>query len=238
MKRIILLFTLSVCAATLRASVVDLAPERGRSVPSINWTDETGRPRNLAGFSGYPLILLPIYTRCPGACLHNVDRLKEALSDSSNNPRQFRVLLFSFDPSDRATTLAKYRQRENIPLAWSIGSASQNDVDALLESIGVQVGKAGNEFTHPNIVLFLDSNLRIAKWIYGTDYSGRDVDLALKVAAGENDWIGQHAQLLYSLLLFAGSGLCVALCYYVMQFFSLRHSSRNNSAIHPLRVDR
>src|SRR5207248_7121782 len=61
-----------------------------------------------------------------------------------------------------------------------------------------QVGNAGTEFAHANLLIFLDSNLRIAKWIYGTDYSGRDVDLALKVAAGESDWIGEHSQLLYA----------------------------------------
>ena len=229
---------LVVCATSLHANVVDLAPQRGRPVRSINWTDESGRARQLSEFSGYPLILLPIYTRCPGPCLQNVDRLKEALADASNNPRQFRVLLFSFDPSDNAATLAKYRQRENIPLSWSIGSASQAEVDALLGSIGVQVGNAGTEFTHPNVVLFLDSNLRIAKWIYGTAYTGRDVDAALKIAGGESDWIGQNAQLLYSLLLFAGSVLCVTLCYYVTQLFALRKLRRGDSLDGPLPADR
>jgi len=160
------------------------------------------------------------------------------MADASNNPRQFRVLLFSFDPADDAAALAKYRQRENIPLSWSVGSGSQSEIDRLLESIGVQVGKAGTEFTHPNIVLFLDHKLQIAKWIYGTGYTGRDVDLALRIAGGESDWIGQHSQLLYSLLLFAGSVLCVALSYCLMQFFSLRRSSRSASAVQPLTAGR
>lgn len=236
MKQIFAL--LLICTVSLRANVVDLSPERGRAVSEIKWTDEFGRARKLSEFSGYPLILLPIYTRCPGPCLQTADRLKEALADSANNPRQFRVLLFSFDPSDNAATLAKYRQRENIPLSWSIGAGSQSEIDTLLDSIGVQVGKAGTEFTHPNILVFLDAKLRIAKWIYGTAYSGRDVDLALNVAAGESDWIGQHSQLLYSLLLLAGSALCVALSYQVMQLFSLRRSSRDGSTIQPLPTDR
>jgi len=235
-KKIFALFL--VCVAISHANTVDLAPQRGRSVSAINWADESGRARNLSEFSGYPLILLPIYTRCPGPCLQNVDRLKAALADASSNPRQFRVLLFSFDPTDNADALAKYRHRENIPLAWSIGVASQTDIDVLLESLGVQIGKAGTEFAHPNIVLFLDSKLRIAKWIYGTAYSGRDVDLALKVAAGESDWIGEHAQLLYSLLLFAGSALCVALAYYLTQFFALRRSSGNQATVRSFIADR
>ena len=132
------------------------------------------------------------------------------------------MLLFSFDSAETPSTLARYRSRESIPLAWSVGTASQTDIDTLLESIGFQYGKAGTEFAHPNILIFLDSKLRIAKWIYGTDYSGRDVNVALRIAAGESDWIGQHSEWLYALLLLSASVLCVVLVYYLLQLNMLR----------------
>jgi protein SCO1/2 len=208
------------------AIVQDVSPQHGRPVVQINWTDDAGHVRRLSEFAGFPVVLLPIYTRCRTACIANVDQLKKALADSSADPRQFRVLLFSFDSAETPATLAKYRSRENIPLGWSVGTASHADIDALLESIGFQYGKAGTEFSHPNLLIFLDSNLRIAKWIYGTDYSGRDVDLALKIASGESDWIGQHSQWLYALLLFSGSLLCVALVYYLTQLTLVRRTRR------------
>ncbi|MGC2354105.1 MAG: SCO family protein [Candidatus Udaeobacter sp.] len=215
-------FVAFVSTTSFAASVQDVSPQRGRQVAQINWTDDAGRIRRLSEFGGFPVILLPIYTRCRTACIANVDQLKKALADSSADPRQFRVLLFSFDSAETPSTLTRYRTRENIPLAWSVGTASQTDIDALLESIGFQYGKAGTEFAHPNLLIFLDSNLRIAKWIYGTDYSGRDVDVALKIASGESDWIGQHSEWLYALLLFAGSLLCVALAYYLVQLNVLK----------------
>jgi protein SCO1/2 len=222
-RRFLFLVSAVAASAPLFAGIVeDVSPQRGRQVAQINWTDDAGRIRRLSEFGGFPVVLLPIYTRCRTACIANVDQLKRALADSSADPRRFRVLLFSFDNAETPSTLARYRTRESIPLAWSVGTASQTDIDALLESIGFQYGKAGTEFAHPNLLVFLDSNLRIAKWIYGTDYSGRDVDLALKIAAGESDWIGQHSQLLYALLLFAGSLLCVALAYYMLQLSVLR----------------
>lgn len=208
------------------AIVQDVSPQRGRPAAQIKWTDDAGHFRRLSEFVGFPVVVLPIYTRCRTACIANVDQLKKALADSSADPRQFRVLLFSFDSAETPATLARYRTRENIPLGWLVGTASQTDIDALLESVGFQYGKAGTEFSHPNVLMFLDSNLRIAKWIYGTDYSGRDVDLALKVAAGESHWIGQHSEWLYALLLFAGSLLCVALCYCVVQLGVLRRAAR------------
>jgi hypothetical protein len=147
------------------------------------------------------------------------------------------VLLFSFDATDTRAKLAAYRVREKIPLGWFVGTSSQENIDALLESIGFQYGRAGTEFAHPNLLLVLDSKLRIAKWIYGTDYSGRDVDRALEVASGESDWIGQHSEWLYALLLFTGSLLCVAFVYYVAQLTGLRrvtpHAQVATTAVKP-----
>jgi protein SCO1/2 len=225
--KVFLSVALVVCISTnsFAGIVDDVSPQRGRPVAQINWIDDAGRIRRLSEFGGFPVILLPIYTRCRTACIANVDQLKKALADSSADPRRFRVLLFSFDSAETSSTLARYRTRENIPLSWSVGTASQTDIDALLESIGFQYGKAGTEFSHPNLLLFLDSNLRIAKWIYGTDYSDRDVDVALKIAAGESDWVGQHSEWLYALLLFAGSLLCVTLAYYALQLSALRRAT-------------
>ena len=226
MRLLLAAFCVAFATNAFAGRVEDVSPQRGHSVAPINWTDDEGRIRGLSEFAGFPVILLPIYSRCPTACIANVDQLKAALSGSTADPRQFRVLLFSFDASDTPEKLTAYRTRENIPLGWFVGTSTQQDIDALLESIGFQYGRAGKEFTHPNLVLFLDSKLRIAKSIYGTDYSGDDVDRALKVAAGESDWIGRHSEWLYTVLLLASSVLCVALVYYVAQLSVLRRRIR------------
>ena len=122
----------------------------------------------------------------------------------------------------RSSILARYRERESIPLSWSIGTASQQNIDALLDSLGFRVGKAGSEFTHPNTVFLVDPNLRVADWIYGTDYSARDVDAALRIASGSSSWIARSSEWLYSVLLFSGSLLCVGLFYHIIQLRSQR----------------
>jgi len=229
-----LFLVLSLSTALSSAVVENVSPHAGRLAASINWTDESGRTHRLSEFAGYPTILLPVYTRCRTACLTNLDRLKAALADSSADPTNFRVLLFSFDPSDTPAVLARYRTSQSIPLNWSTGSASAKDTVALLESIGFQYGQAGKEFIHPNLVVFLDSKLRIGKWIYGNSYSGRDIDAALRVATGGNDWIRRHSDVLYSLLLFALSCAFVTLCYYVLQLRLLRRAQQRPLAIAPV----
>jgi protein SCO1/2 len=219
------IFAAFVSTNSFAAIVQKVSPQLGRPVAQINWTDDAGHVRRLSEFAGFPVVLLPIYTRCRTACIANVDQLKKALADSSADPRQFRVLLFSFDSAETPSTLARYRTRENIPLGWLVGTSDQPNIDSLLESIGFQYGRAGTEFAHANLLVFLDSKLRIAKWIYGTGYSGHDVDVALKIASGESDWMGQHSEWLYALLLFSGSLLCVALVYYLLQLIVLRRAT-------------
>jgi protein SCO1/2 len=226
MRLLLPVFYVAFAANAFSGAIKDVSPQTGHPVGAINWTDDQGRVRALSEFAGFPVILLPIYTRCPTACIANVDQLKTALSGSSGDPRQFRVLLFSFDVSDTPEKLAAYRAREKIPLGWFVGTSTQENIDALLESIGFQYGRAGKEFTHPNVVFFVDPKLRIAKWIYGTDYSSADVDGALKIAAGQSDWIGQHSEALYTLLLLASSALCVALVSYLTQLTLLRRRMR------------
>ena len=226
MKLLLQIVVVIALAANLRGAVIDVEPQRGRAVAQIDWTDESNARHNLSQSFGYPLVIVPIFTRCRTACVQNVGRLKKTLAESSADPRQFRVLLFSFDATDTPSVLAKYRERESIPLGWSTGSASQPNIDALLDSIGFPVGRAGTEFTHPNMVLFLDSNLRVAHWIYGTDYSSRDIDRALRIASGESDWLNRYSQWFYAVFLFAASILCVTLCYYLAQLKARRSRER------------
>lgn len=219
------LIATSLVSTSLHAGLVEnVAPQLGRAVAPVSWVDGSGRAHRLSEFTGYPVILLPVYTRCRTACVTNLSRLKGALAEAAADPTQFRVLLFSFDPTDTPEVLASYRARESVPLSWSIGSAAKPEVAALLDSIGYQVGQAGKEFTHPNMLVFLDGNLRIAKWIYGNDYSGRDIDVALRVAAGESDWVGRHSDVLYALLLFGLTLSAVALSFYVMRLGATRRS--------------
>ena len=226
MRFLLPVFYVAFATNAFAGAVKDVSPQRGHSVAPITWTDDAGRTRGLSEFAGFPVILLPIYTRCPTACIANANQLKTALSSSSADPRQFRVLLFSFDASDTPEKLSAYRTREKIPLSWFVGTGTQQNIDALLESIGFQYGRTGREFMHPNVVLFLDSKLRVARWIYGTDYTGADIDYALKIAAGESDWIGRHSEWLYTLLVLASSVLCVALVYYVTQLIVVRRRMR------------
>lgn len=225
MLRPLLLLALVAAGGKIATGSDSPEPKRGVSVAPITLRDDSGRSRALSEFAGYPLILLPIYTRCASACPQNVAQLEQALATSTADEREFRVLLFSFDADETSSSLANYRQREAIPLNWIIATADQADIDLLLESVGYRSAKAGREFMHPNLLLLLDPKLRIADWIYGTSYTAADLNSRLKVASGGYDWPRQHFQLLYSGLLLTTTLLCVTLIHQLRAPMSVRQIS-------------
>jgi len=91
--------------------VENVSPQVGKAVAPVSWIDETGGAHRMSELTGYPVILLPVYTRCRTACVTNLAQLKSALADDAADPTQFRVLLFSFDPTDTPVVLAHYRRR-------------------------------------------------------------------------------------------------------------------------------
>lgn len=173
----------------------------GKAIPSIDVTDDNGRTRSTTEWRGIPTIVAPMYARCPIACPMIAEGLKKGFADSKTPPTSYRVVLFSFDPKDTPADLHRFRERHKIPLAWSIVSAKPGDARRLLDAIGYQYGDANGLFAHPNAVVALTPELKTAKFLFGTSYSGRDLDEALKVARGGTDWIGKYGGWMFALLL-------------------------------------
>lgn len=160
------------------------------TLPAIDVIDENGRVRSTAEWRGTPTILAPMYTRCPLACPMIVQGLKRGVAQSSASPASYRVAVFSFDDGDTPADLERFRERQKLPLGWTIVKAARpGDARRMLDAIGYRYAQAGGHFTHPNAVISLTADLRVAKVLYGTTY---DVDDALAAARGGRDLIGRY----------------------------------------------
>lgn len=170
-------------------------------LPSIAVTDDNGRTRSTAEWSGVPTVVAPMYMRCPVACPLIAEGLKRAVAQSKASPVSYRVVLFSFDPRDTPADLQRFRERHHIPLAWTMVTTRGNDARRFLDALDYRYGVAGTMFTHPNEVIVLNARLEPAKVLSGTNYSGRDLDAALAVAGGSTDWLGRYGGWILSLLI-------------------------------------
>jgi cytochrome oxidase Cu insertion factor (SCO1/SenC/PrrC family) len=158
-----------------------------------------------------PTIVAPLYTRCPLACPLIAEGLKRGLAEAKASPSSYRVVLFSFDPRDTPRELRRFRELHRIPLAWSIVTTTGTDARRFLDALDYRYGEARGLFTHPNEVIALTADLRPAKALYGTSYSGQNLDEALAIASGRRDWLGQFGGPALAILLLVCGLSAVAL---------------------------
>ena len=216
MKLLLAALLLTVSANAYGTGVVSSEFVSGRPLPVIDIIDDSGRVRSTAEWKGIPTILAPMYARCPVACPLIASALKRGAAESSAGPSTYRVVLFSFDPHDTPADLRRFREREGIPLAWTVASAVHpGDARHMLDGIGYHYGEVGGYFTHPNEVIALTADLKTAKALIGTSY---DVDDLLAAARGGSDWIGRYGGWMLALLLLA----CLLSAVHLMTLFTAR----------------
>jgi cytochrome oxidase Cu insertion factor (SCO1/SenC/PrrC family) len=201
MKPLVLALLLFAPAIACGTGIVSPEFVAGKPLPIIDIIDDSGRVRSTADWKGIPTIVAPMYARCPVACPLIAGALKRGAAQSSAAPSTYRIVLFSFDPHDTPADLRHFREREGIPLAWTVAAATHpGDARRLLDGIGYHYGETGSYFTHPNEVIALTSDLKTAKALIGTSY---DVDDLLAAARGGRDWIGRYGGWMLALLLLA-----------------------------------
>ncbi len=167
---------------------------------AILTTDDTNRVRSTDEFRGAPVIVAPIYCRCPLACPLIANGLKRGVAESAASPSSYRVILFSMDPRDTPADLRRFRERHALPLSWTL--VSSRNPHEFLDPLGYRYADANGLFAHPNQIIVLDASLRPVKYLLGTEYSGKQIDEALAIARGRTDWLGRYAGIIIAVLLF------------------------------------
>jgi cytochrome oxidase Cu insertion factor (SCO1/SenC/PrrC family) len=193
-------------------------------VARVQFVDDYGRQRSLSELAGQPMILVPMYTKCQSTCIRVTAGLKRGLGGASASANDYRVVLFSFDPSETPKSLSEFRQRERVPLSWTLATASRDDVSRLMESINFQYQTARGEFVPPNLLVVLDRELVTSKYLFGTNYSGRDLDRAFAIARGTPDWLRSAAQYGFAILIFLCTSSIVYLGYLVTRLREVRQA--------------
>ncbi len=184
------------------AAVVPPSYAPGQSLAIVPLVDDSGRARSLDEWRGTPLILVPIFTRCPLACPLITRGLIRGLAESDAVPGTYRVILFSFDPRDTPATLKRFRERQRVPIGWTVATAAPADIRRLMESVSFRYSESNGMFAHPNMVVVATPELQTARYLFGTTYPGSAIDEALDVARGGSGLTERYGPVLLALLLF------------------------------------
>ena len=163
----------------------------------LMFKDEAGRDVPLSSFfqRGKPVILAPVYFRCPMLCTQILNGLASSLKAVSLDPgKDFEILAVSFDPKDTPETAASKKQmymrrygRPGTANGWHLLTGDQANISALMDTIGFhyKYDAATQQFAHASGIMVLTPEGRLSRYFYGVEYAPTDLRLGL-VEASKN----------------------------------------------------
>jgi protein SCO1/2 len=146
---------------------------------------------------GKPVILLLSYYGCDGTCPTMNANLERVLADVKRFKlgEDYRVLTVSFDAADTPQTTTAFLDKTRAlgggksqaypmrGIAWrhATVSGSPEQVRAFAAGVGFRFfwSQEDKVFLHPNVVVFLTPEGRVARYLYGTRLDAETVELAL-----------------------------------------------------------
>lgn len=128
-----------------------------------------------------PAVLALVYYRCPRLCnevLNGLYRAWRVLNTDCS------VIAVSFDPCDTPEDARAKKLAYRVP--WHFLTGDPTSIDALTRAVGFRFEydpKTG-QFSHASGIVVLTPAGRVARYLYGIEYSARDLRLALVEASG------------------------------------------------------
>jgi protein SCO1/2 len=165
------------------------APLTARSLYQLDamWTNDAGKPVQLAGLRGRPVVLTMFFASCGYACpmlVRDMQRLRETLPENVRTKAQF--VLVSFDTArDTVAALKEYRNTRGLDDSWTLLRGDANSVQELAMLLGVKFKQdAQGNFSHSNVITILNAEGEIAHQRAGlmgdVSEAAKAVALALK----------------------------------------------------------
>ena len=163
----------------------------------ITFRDDLGRTVPLSTFfqSGKPVLLAPVYYRCPMLCSQVLNEVASVLKAVSLDPgKDFEVVAFSFDPKDTVEIAAAKRQtyfarygRAGTANGWHFLTGDAANIKLLMDAVGFhyKYDPSTDQYAHASGIMILTPQGKLSKYFYGVDYSPRDIRLGLVEASNE-----------------------------------------------------
>jgi len=183
--------------ATAPDAPVDVVERLGERVADASFMDsESNRVqlRELAA-RGKPVVLTLIYFDCPMLCSLVQKGVIKAINESGLRlGEDYYGLTVSFSPRDRIPE-ARLRQGGYLqtlrnagkayPAHWPFLTGGDTAIRAVAESLGFRYryDKESEQYEHPAVSMILGPDGRISRYLYGVEFSPRDLRLAVVEAS-------------------------------------------------------
>jgi protein SCO1/2 len=166
----------------------------GQRLPlGLGFRADSGRGLTLGELFGpRPVILAPVYFRCPMLCNQVLNGLTRSLKPLALDVgKDFDVIIFSIDPGDspelaarkKANTLERY-DRPGTESGWHFLTGEPAAITELTRAMGFRYtyNPRTKLYAHAAGVVVATPDGRLARYFYGVDYSAKDLQAELERA--------------------------------------------------------
>ncbi|MEW6272682.1 MAG: SCO family protein [Thermodesulfobacteriota bacterium] len=156
----------------------------------VRLRDESGREVRLGDYlTDKPVILSLAYFSCPMLCPLHQQGLASSLKPLGFGAgRDFTVLTVSFDPRD-TPEVAREKKREVLERygrdgavhGWHFLTGDAAELERLTRAVGFryQYDEKRGEYAHPSGIVLLTADGRVSRYLFGIEFSPRDLRLGL-----------------------------------------------------------
>jgi protein SCO1/2 len=170
----------------------------GDTLPlDLTFTNQEGEKVRLGDlFRGKPVILTPVYYKCPMLCgleLQGLVRCLRAMELTAGE--EFDLVTFSIDPRetpnlarDKRKALLKQYGKLKGEKGWDCLVGDEASVKALCEAIGFrsQFNAETGQYAHAAAIMICTPEGKLSRYFYGVEFPPRDVRLGL-IEASQNE---------------------------------------------------
>jgi protein SCO1/2 len=160
----------------------------------LAFRDEAGRPVTLGQFfAGKPVVLSLVYYYCPMLCTQVLNGMERSLRDVPMDiGKQFSIVTVSIDPTERPALAAAKRAlytglygRPGATEGWHFLTGDEPQIKQLANAVGFRYAydAQSKQFAHASAIMILTPEGRISRYLYGIQYSARDLRLGLVEAS-------------------------------------------------------
>jgi protein SCO1/2 len=170
---------------------VGIEEHLGARLPDVYFTDSEGNRVTLPELADVPLLLLPIYFRCPDVCNLLQGSVASILPEVKLEPgKELKVVSLSFDPRETPKDAARAKRNytaiagDAFPAEyWTFLTGDAASIDATLGALGYTVQKQGGLWAHPVAAVAVAPGGKVVRYLYGTSFLPFDITMAGTEAA-------------------------------------------------------
>jgi protein SCO1/2 len=183
--------------ATAQDAPVDVVERLGERVANPTFMDSESHRVQLRDLAarGKPVVMTLIYFDCPMLCSLVQKGVIKAINESGLRlGEDYYGLTVSFSPHD-TTPEARLRQGGYLqtlknagrawPAHWPFLTGGDSAIRALADSVGFRYryDKESQQYEHPAVSMVLGPDGKISRYLYGVEFSPRDLRLAVVEAS-------------------------------------------------------